>query len=92
MKTSWLETLFIDTHFQNKLKSADQVLFNARLLVDPLFKSTVHFQQKTYQLVTAFGRRKLKSEIKQVEKELFEHLQHEDFQNKVKVLFDTSHL
>src|SRR5690606_40796495 len=65
MRTSLNEIEQIEKYLLGGLKSEDRLLFQAELLLNPQKAENVYWQQKTYQLIQAYGR----SEERRVGKE-----------------------
>jgi hypothetical protein len=84
MRTSLIETKQIDDYL---FHSADAHLFEAKLIVQPALREKLQWQQRTYELITAFGRRQLKAEIEAVHQQLFSEPEHRSFCQKIKAFF-----
>jgi hypothetical protein len=87
MKTSASETRLIDNYIQKQLPPADQLVFEARLLLCPELSDTVRWQQQVHQLVMLRGRKQLKEQIKMVEQKIFSEPLHQTFRNRIYRLF-----
>jgi hypothetical protein len=71
MKTSLTETKQIDDHLNGRLVDGERLLFDARLLVDPVLRLNVNIQNKLYALVKFYGRRKIKQEAIAIQDKMF---------------------
>ena len=87
MKTLWNETARIEAHLSGTATTGDNLLFEANLLLDPTLHDKVQWQQKTYTLITQYGRRQLKKEIEAVHQQLFTAPEHLSFSQKIRRLF-----
>jgi hypothetical protein len=87
MKTSWNELRLIEDYLSAAAEPADQVLFEARLILQPDLKNSVYWQERTYSLIQQYGRQQLRSEIAKVHETLFTAPEHQSFRQKVLGLF-----
>lgn len=87
MKTSWNELLLIEDYLLSDRKEADNVLLEARIILEPDLKDSVFWQEKTYRLIQQYGRQQLRKEIEQVHEKLFTAPEHYSFRQKIKQLF-----
>ncbi|MEL1242682.1 hypothetical protein AAEO56_00295 [Flavobacterium sp. DGU11] len=87
MKTSWNDMQAIEGYALSSGNPEDRVLFQARLLLEPQLKASVHWQQETYALAREYGRLKLKTEIEEVANEVFTAKKHESFRQKIRNIF-----
>lgn len=87
MKTSASETRLIENYIQKQLPPADQLVFEARLLLCPELNETLQWQQQVQQLIMLRGRRELKEQIKLVEQKIFTEQAHQTFRDKLYRLF-----
>ena len=90
MMTSWNETQQIETYLQGSAEPTEQLLFNARLLLDNALADKVIAQRKTYTVIQQYGRQQLKQEIEAVQQILFTSPKHNRFRDKIKRLFKKS--
>ena len=86
MKTSANETREIEAYLLGT-HPAEAVVMEARLLLDQDLREKTAWQQKTYGLIQAYGRKKLRSEIEAAHNELFTIEKHVSFRKKVMELF-----
>lgn len=87
MKTSWNELRLIEDYLTANGAPADQVLFEARLILQPELKYDVYWQERTYSLIQQYGRQQLRSEIARVHEKLFSAPEHQSFRQKIGKLF-----
>lgn len=87
MKTSASETRLIENYIQKQLPPADQLVFEARLLLCPELSETLKWQQQVQQLVKLRGRMHLKAQISLVEQKIFTHPAHQTFRENIFRLF-----
>ena len=71
MMTSPSDTEQIERYILGDLSPEEGLVFHARLLTDPLLCLRVRLQKKTYKLVRAYARKKVKAEMEAVHQELF---------------------
>lgn len=87
MRTSLNDIKLIEDHIEGRLDPGSHLLLKARAIIDPAFKSNMHLQKKIYELVRIYGRRKLRSDIEKVSKNLFEASRESAFKNKIIDIF-----
>lgn len=87
MKTSWNELRLIEDYLKANVEPADQVLFEARLILQPELKDNVYWQKRTYGMIQQYGRQQLRSEIAKVHEKLFSAPEHQSFRQKIRKLF-----
>jgi len=87
MKTSASDTRLIESFIQKQLAPADQLVFEARLLLSPELNETLNWQQQVQQLVKLRGRKQLKAQIKLVEQKVFTEPAHQTFRDRLYRLF-----
>lgn len=87
MKTSVNETQHIETYLLGGPED-EALVVEARLLIDENLREKTAWQQKTYELVTLYGRKKLKQEIAEVHQALFTSEKHSTFRKKILSFFD----
>lgn len=84
MKTSLVETKLLDDHITGHLTGGEKLLFEARMIIDPVLRLNIHMQRKLYKLVKAYSRREVRSEVTCVEKKLF---QNDSFRREINSIF-----
>lgn len=87
MKTSLNELLLIEDFLLTSPGGEEKVLMQARLLLQPELQESIHWQQKTYQLVETYGREQLRKEISQVHQKLFASPEYLSFRQRIMRLF-----
>ena len=87
MKTSLIETEQIEAHLLQRSEPGDQLVFEARLLLEPELGEKMEWQQETYRMITLYGRDQLKQEIEAVHQKLFTKKKHLSFSQKITRLF-----
>jgi len=87
MKTSWNSIRMTEEYLSNRLSPEDRLIFEARILIDPVLKMNVFLQKKIYSLVRAYGRKQLKSELQSIEHRLFQSPEKIEFQQRVSQIF-----
>jgi hypothetical protein len=86
MKTLY-EVKQIDRYLLGKMNAASRLVFEAKLLIDPVLKLRVENQQRLYTIIKLSGRRKLKGEAGRIHHQLFNDPAKRDFQRDVLQLF-----
>jgi hypothetical protein len=81
------ETKEIDYYLLGKLSPASRLVFEARLLIDPVLKLRVEWQGRLYQIIKRSGRRQIKAETVRIHNRLFSDPAKQDFQRSVFQLF-----
>ncbi|RQO70199.1 hypothetical protein DBR43_19385 [Pedobacter sp. KBW06] len=87
MKTSWNELRLVEDYLSAKGEPGDQLLFEARLILQPELKESLYWQKRTYGLIQQYGRQQLRSEIEKVHEKLFSAPEHQSFRQKILKLF-----
>ena len=87
MKTSLIETGQIEAHLLQRSEPGDQLVFEARLLLEPELHEKIQWQQEAYRMVKLYGRDQLKQEIEAVYQKLFTQKEHLSFSQKITRLF-----
>jgi hypothetical protein len=87
MMTSLIETEQIEAHLTQRSETGDQLVFDARLLLEPELREKVQWQQQAYRMVKLYGRDQLKQEIEGVHQKLFTQKEHFSFSQKIRRLF-----
>lgn len=77
----------IEKYLLEQLEPQSRVLFEARLLVDPILKIRVQWQRKIHSIVRRSGRRQLKMELERIHRELLVDPSRSQFQQKILQLF-----
>jgi len=77
----------IDRYLQGKMDPASRLLFDAELLIDPLFAKRFSYQQTLYQIIKNSGRRELKRELEVIHRQLLSDPLKMDFRNEILKLF-----
>ena len=87
MKTSWNDLMLIEDFLLGNKGGEECTLMQARLILKPELQESMYWQQKTYQLVSTYGREQLRTEISQVHQKLFTGTEHLSFRQKVMRFF-----
>lgn len=82
MKTSTNVTEIEDFLF-DKLDTPSKLLFEAKMLINPVLKLRVESQRRLYTIVKLSGRRKIKSELEQIHCRLFSDAKKGTFQQSI---------
>jgi hypothetical protein len=81
------ETLLLENYLSGSLSPEDELLTQARLIIDAELNEKLIWQKRTYDLLREYGRNQLKVEIEKVHTRLFTEKRFESFKEKVKRIF-----
>ncbi|MCS3796971.1 hypothetical protein [Niastella sp. OAS944] len=87
MRTSLNDIKHIDDYLLQYAGKADRALFEARLILQPALQENLAWQQKTYDIIEQYSRRRLKEEIESVHQQLFTEPEHISFRSKILGIF-----
>ena len=87
MRTSLNEIKNIEDHLFLTAEPEDAALFEAKLLLQPDLKQQVSVQQMIYDLIRQYSREKLREEIGNVHRQLFEKASHKNFATRIRRYF-----
>jgi hypothetical protein len=87
MKTS-TNVSEIENYLFGKLDTPSKLVFEAKLLINPVLKLNVESQRRLYSIIRLTGRRKLKSELEQIHSRLFSDPKRNIFQQGIHQLFN----
>jgi len=87
MMTSLNNTRLIEKYILGTLSSKDKLVFEARLLLNPMLRMDLHFQKKTYKLIKMYHREKLKDELETLNQRIFSDPDKIIFQQNIFKLF-----
>jgi hypothetical protein len=82
------ETKLLENYLLNRLQPADKLVMDARVLLDSELRDKATWQQNTYDLVKAYGRKCLRLEIEAVHKKIFTEKRFESFRRKITRIFE----
>lgn len=87
MTTSQNNTRLIEKYLNGRLSPADRFLFESRLIVDPVLKRDLFFQEKTLRLIKMYHREKLKEELETLHQQMFNNPDKINFRQSIYQLF-----
>jgi hypothetical protein len=87
MRTSLHEVAAIEEHLFRTATPPDQLLFEAKQIIDPSLAERVAAQKHAYQLVQQYGRKKLVAELEAVHQQLFDKPEHRSFADRIRRIF-----
>jgi hypothetical protein len=87
MRTSLNEIKKIELFLLARLSPPESLLFEARILTNPILRMNVVLQQKIYTVVRAYHRKQLKIELKAIQRDLFSDPNKRDFQQTIRQHF-----
>jgi hypothetical protein len=82
------ETQHIENYLLRSLLPEDELLFEAKLLLNNDLREKLLWQQNTYELVKQHGRKQIKKEIEAVSLKLFSEKKHLSFRKKILQIFN----
>ena len=87
MRTSLNNILKTEQYLTGQLAPEDQLLYDARLIVDQDLKEQTQWQQHTYEVIRAYGRMQIRKQLEQMHDKLMTEPQHAGFRNKIRKIF-----
>jgi hypothetical protein len=87
MRTSPNEIKEAESFLTNDMIAEDSLVFQARVITNPLLRLNVNLQSKLMEVVQLYHRRKLKRDLKSIHHELFTSIKKSDFQQLVQNIF-----
>ncbi|GAB5525905.1 MAG: hypothetical protein Roseis2KO_37770 [Roseivirga sp.] len=87
MRTSLNEIQQIERHLLGQTSNEESLLMEAKMSLNPDLAEKVIIQQESYALIREYGRKKLRAEIGQVERKLFESPGFKSFRQRIFDLF-----
>lgn len=81
MKISTTEQ--IERYLFGELNTGARLLFEAKLIIDPVLKRQMRCQQKLYAVIRQSGRRALKLEVDQIHQRVFNNPEKKSFHQQV---------
>lgn len=87
MTTSQNNTGLIEKYLNGRLSPADRFLFESRLIIDPVLKRDLFFQEKTLRLIKMYHREKLKEELENLHQQMFNNPDKINFRQSIYQLF-----
>ena len=87
MKTFQNDIRETEEFISGKLDRESSLLFEVRLLIDPILKLNVEVHKKLHALVRAYGRKKIKEEAESIHQKLFQDPDRIVFQQSIYQLF-----
>lgn len=87
MTTSQKNTRLIEKYLNGRLSPADRFLFESRLIIDPVLKRDLFFQEKTLRLIKMYHREKLKEELETLHQQMFNNPDKINFRQSIYQLF-----
>ena len=83
MRTSLNEIRKIENYLDGKLNSEESIAFQTELFSNAVLKLNVYVQQKVYSILRLYHRKKLKEEIENVHRRIFEDEKNVVFQQSI---------
>lgn len=89
MRTSLNNIRETEEYLFDILAPVERLIFNARMLVNPLIRRDTYFQKKAYHVIRHYGRKKLREEIGAIETRMFNDGDAGSLQNQISKIFNT---
>ncbi len=83
MRTSLIEIQETEKYLLKEMDTPDRLVFEARILSNPLLRINLFFQQKVYSVVELYHRKKLKEEAEIIHRRLFDDPAKKEFQETI---------
>lgn len=87
MRTSLNDIRQTEAYLDETQAPDEKLVFEARLITQPLLRLNMFFQQKIYRVVRAYHRRQQKEKMESVHRELFSDPAKKEFQQNIRQLF-----
>ena len=87
MRTSLNEIKHVEKYLFKQLSAEESLLFEAKLLVNPVLRLNVRIQEKIYSLIKMYHRKKIKAEFEIIHDNLFSDPAKKEFQQSIHQLF-----
>jgi hypothetical protein len=88
MRNSLTEIAQAEAFLQETMPPRERLVFEARVLTNPLLRVNLFFQKKAYGLLKLYHRQQLKKEVQAVEQRLFQDPEKKAFQQQIHHLFN----
>lgn len=83
MRTSLAEIQQTEKYLLGEMDPGDALVFEARMLSNPLLKMNVFFQKKVHAVLRVYHRKKLKEEAEAIHQQLFNDPVKKEFREKI---------
>lgn len=90
MKISLHDVRTVEKYLRNRLSESGAIRFARAFRSDPALRRTVSLQRRTYRLIRAFHRRKLKDQLMNIHARLFSDPEKLGFQESVYRMFEVN--
>lgn len=81
------ESKRIENYLFRKLAPSSRLVFEARLLIDPILSFKVDSQRRLYSIIKCYGRRALKIEVERIHRDLFSDPAKNNFRQEIQKTF-----
>ncbi len=89
MRTSLNELRLAEEYLLQTAPPGEQLVFEARLIVQPSLREETGWQQKTYRIIREYGRQQLLAEIGETHQKLFSDDRYAGFRRRISRIFRT---
>ncbi|MGN6646273.1 MAG: hypothetical protein ACTHJT_07060 [Cytophaga sp.] len=87
MRTSLNNIFETEQYLTGQLAPEDRLVYDARLIVNTELCDQTHWQQRTYEVVRAYGRMQLRNELEKIHERLMTEPQHNSFRKRILNIF-----
>ena len=87
MKTSWTEISTTEKYLKSRLSSEDQIVFERKLATDEKLRQHVKAHKQVHFIVRLFQRRRVKQQLENIHREIFNDPAKTDYQTGILKLF-----
>jgi hypothetical protein len=87
MRTSLNNIQETEQYLKGQLTPEDQLVYDARLILDTDLNEQTRWQQQTYEVVRAYGRMQFRNELEKIHERLMIEPQHNRFRKRILNIF-----
>jgi hypothetical protein len=77
----------IERYLNSALAPEDHLLMEAQLIIDPALRDKVLWQERSHELIRAYSRKQIRSEIEKAHQRLFSESRFSTFRKKIQHIF-----
>ena len=88
MKTSLNDLHEIDEYLSGTMPAGESIIFQVKLITDPITRVNVLLQQKVHEILRLYQRKKIRAEIQKTHDRIFSDPDKADFRQRITHLFN----
>lgn len=88
MKTSWHNTSMVDLYLHDGFSADDRLQFEGQLRVNLTLNTVVKWQRRVNALIKIYHRKKVKGELKMIQRAVFSDPDRINFQKRIYQIFE----